>query len=205
MIIEFLGVSGVGKTTIAKGFKKLFEDEGKTVVWDTYDLYEKHGWFGRNIIKCIRVVLYSIKNIQWLKEYKAYLLDQMNSKRDIRNRLFNGIYLKSLLTKAENDSCIHIFDEGSLQYLWSIKLRGKKPISQRDIDIVGNLFGIPNQVIVVYADAHLIAERIKNRGEYVRIMNEGDLIESINKMLGVQNTIKDLINKKTMVQTILNN
>ena len=73
MIIEFLGVSGVGKTTVAKAYKRKLEKEGKEVIWDTYDLYAKNGWLVRNLKKAFRVMAFAFANPKWVKEYKRFL------------------------------------------------------------------------------------------------------------------------------------
>lgn len=190
MIIEFLGVSGVGKTTVAKAYKKKLEKQGKEVIWDTYDLYAKNGWLVRNIKKAFTVVVFSVSNPMWVKAYKRFLEKNISNKKDIPKPLFNAVFLKALLVKARNDGKIHIFDEGALQYLWAVKLRGNKTVSNSDIQMIRNLLGFPDKLISVTADTQVIKARIVNRGEYVRIQDSLDLISTINEMKRIQGNIE---------------
>ena len=189
MIIEFLGVSGVGKTTIGKQLRRKLEEEGWEVVWDTYNLYAHHGWLSRNIRKGYAVVKYAITHKKWVQGYKVFLSKSIKKRSDIRSPLFNGIYLKTRLEKARTDNKIHIFDEGALQYLWAVKLRGVAAVSGSDIRDIERYLGLPDELIVVEASVETIASRIEKRGEYVRIMKDGNLKKMIIKMKGTQQKI----------------
>lgn len=193
MIIEFLGVSGVGKTTVAKAYKRKLEKEGKEVIWDTYDLYARNGWLVRNIKKAFIVLAFSVSNPKWVLEYKRFLNKNISNKKDIPKPLFNAVFLKALLVKARKDGKIHIFDEGALQYLWAVKLRGNKTVSDFDIQMIRNLLGFPEQLISVTADSQVIKDRIVNRGEYVRIQESLDLISTISEMKRIQGNIEKKI------------
>lgn len=205
MIIEFLGVSGVGKTTVAKKYRNKLQAEEKQVIWDTYDLYATHGWLARNLKKALRVILFGITNPRWVKEYKCFLEGEIDERRDVKKLFFNGIYLKALLEKAQKDKHIHLFDEGSLQYLWAIKLRSKKSLREQDIKTIEKFYGVPDKVVIVDADAEVIAKRILNRGEYVRIMDNGDLLGTIQEMQGKLKIIANYIQDNTTVELITNN
>lgn len=193
MIIEFLGVSGVGKTTVAKAYKRKLEKEGKEVIWDTYDLYARNGWLVRNIKKAFIVLAFSVSNPKWVLEYKRFLNKNISNIKDIPKPLFNAVFLKALLVKARKDGKIHIFDEGALQYLWAVKLRGNKTVSDFDIQMIRNLLGFPEQLISVTADSQVIKDRIVNRGEYVRIQESLDLISTISEMKRIQGNIEKKI------------
>lgn len=193
MIIEFLGVSGVGKTTVAKAYKRKLEKEGKEVIWDTYDLDARNGWLVRNIKKAFIVLAFSVSNPKWVLEYKRFLNKNISNIKDIPKPLFNAVFLKALLVKARKDGKIHIFDEGALQYLWAVKLRGNKTVSDFDIQMIRNLLGFPEQLISVTADSQVIKDRIVNRGEYVRIQESLDLISTISEMKRIQGNIEKKI------------
>lgn len=189
MIIEFLGVSGVGKTTVAKKYKEMLECEGKEVVWDTFELYEKCGWITRNIHKAAIVAIYATCHRKWVREYYAHLIDNIPNKHERIKPLFNAVFLKALLHKAKGDNKMHIFDEGSLQYLWAIKLRGNSSVTRYDVDMSEYFFGLPDRLISVNADAEKIAMRIEQRGEYVKIIDYGDLKNTIKRMQKQQQII----------------
>lgn len=204
MIIEFLGVSGVGKTTVAKRLRSKLEENGREVVWDTYDLYASHGWLTRNIRKGWFVIKYAAGHRSWVRGYRAFLSRNILKKAYIKEPLFNGIYLKSLLEKARLDHKVHIFDEGALQYLWAVKLRGISTVSNLDMEDIEKYLGLPDEVIVVEAAAGTIASRLEKRGQYVRIMKDGDLKETITKMQIVQRNIVYNLNDSVKVKYINN-
>lgn len=205
MIIEFLGVSGVGKTTVAKAYKQQLEAEGKEIIWDTYDLYANQSWFMRNLKKSMVVFKFSFTQAKWIKKYWYFLSDSIPHKRDRVKPLFNAIFLKSLLLDTHKDNKIHLFDEGALQYLWAIKLRGNSTVSQIDMEIIKQLLGFPDKLIVVEASAECIEQRIINRAEYVRIMDNGNLIDTIKRMQFIQKEIISNIKGRTEIIYIDNN
>lgn len=205
MIIEFLGVSGVGKTTVASVYKRKLESEGKTVVWDTYDLYANKGWLSRNISKAVCISWYALSNWHWVQQYAAYLQKNEVSFRQKIKPLFNGIFLKLLLVKAKQDKRVHFFDEGSMQYLWAIKLRGKKHCTNDDIEKIETLFGLPDVLIVVTASSETIMNRLLSRGEYTEIMNSGSLLESIIEMSIVCHEIEAKVSSIIQTAIIENN
>lgn len=206
MIIEFLGVSGVGKTTVAKAYKQKLEKEGKVVIWDTYDLYAKNGWLIRNLKKSFTVLIFGVLNPRWVKRYKIFLDKNISNKRDIPKPLFNATFLKALLVKAKKDDKIHIFDEGALQYLWAVKLRNDncKWIRKQDVNAAIDFFGLPDKLIVVNASVKTIVTRIKQRGEYVKIMDYGNLNETVTAMNHLKDEIVSFVRLRTEIEAINN-
>lgn len=207
MIIEFLGVSGVGKTTVAKAYKRKLEKEGKEVIWDTYDLYAKNGWLVRNLKKAFRVMAFAFANPKWVKEYKRFLNKNISSGKDILKPLFNAIFLKALLVKARKDDKIHIFDEGALQYLWAVKLRNVhcKSIRKQDVSVAMTFFDVPDKLIIVDASVKTIVTRIKQRGEYVKIMDYGKLEDSVIRMDQIKNDIFSIVKNIIEFEIVENN
>lgn len=175
------------------------EKEGKSVVWDTYDLYHKNGWLLRNVKKGIKVVGFAVFHFEWLLDCIYFLTRNISKRKDIWHPLFNGIFLESLLSAAKTDDRIYIFDEGALQYLWAVKLRGEAGVSVRDLNDIERLLGLPDVLIVVEADAGTIAWRILNRGRKTRIMEEEDLEQAIKKMQMVQKEIVEKVGNKVNV------
>lgn len=199
MIVEFFGISGAGKTTIANRYALNMTSKGKSIIWETNDLYSKRNWFTRNVIKSLVVLKFLFNNPRWVFQFYRYIKTEIKKKRDLGNRLFNGIYLKTLYAKAQEDEVIYLFDEGIAQFLWAIKLRSGKDVSLSDLDIMIDFFGSANQVIVIEADDKTIAKRITQRGQYVRIMDDGNLLDQIKKMRIIQNNIVRCIQQKKIL------
>lgn len=205
MRIEFLGVSGVGKTTIARKYKANLEKEGKSVLWPTEDLYTKHGWFSRNAWKALAVIAFTAGHWKWVCGYAHFVYAEIGSVREAGKPIFNGIFLKLMLERAKEDGQVYLFDEGVLQLYWALKLRSGKQVSSAQLEEMASRFALSDQVVNVEADAETIAKRIKTRGEYVRILEVGDLLDAISKMQCVQKEIIRLVQGKTSVERVVNN
>lgn len=204
MIVEFFGVSGSGKTTLAKQYMHKTESDGIRVIWRTYELYLKNNWLIRNIKKAVVVELYSLRNREWVKRYATFIRKEIKGKKDYLTMLFNGVYLKSIYHDSDSPDEVFLYDEGILQLLWSVKLRSKVPIAVEDLSELLDLFRTPNQVFVIDSEAETIAKRISDRGEYVRMMDGGDLVETIIRMQKTQNEIVDIISNDVTVVHIHN-
>lgn len=204
MIVEFLGVSGVGKTTTAKVYQHNLENQGEKIIWDTYAFYTNQTWFKRNIKKGVVVTKFAFTHLNWTREYFKFAYSNLNNRSDVFTILFNGIFLKSNLLKAKFDDNIHIFDEGALQHLWAIKLRNKTSVTKTDIKNIESLFGLPEQLISINAEIKTIIVRLKRRGEYVRLMNSDDLYLTIKEMQIIQNEIVRILKGKIKVTELWN-
>ena len=204
MIIEFLGVSGVGKTTVAEKYRQDLEDHGNKVVWDTRDLYRKHNWLSRNLRKMVFVFSYGIRNRKWCRSFRKYLAMEIENWKDEFRPYFNGIFLKYRLAKDRSGESVRVFDEGAIQFLWAIKLRSGKAVTEEDVTQLFRFFEVPDELIVVEAETQKIIQRLEKRGEYVRIMDNGDLADSIEKMRAVQEAIIGFLPSGIQVKRIRN-
>lgn len=188
MIVEFCGVSGVGKTTIAKKYYDQLKNDGKDVSWLTYELYANQTWLRRNIYKGSAVVVFFFTHIRWSIKFFLFL-EKHISLKELVKPYFNAIFLKCCLDKVKGRSGIYIFDEGIAQHLWSIALRRNQNIDDEDIASMFKFFGCPDKVISIEADAKIIQQRILHRDEYVKIMDTDDLLSKIVFMQSVQKHI----------------
>lgn len=186
MIIELFGISGVGKTTIAK--QMIFNN--KELNWPTYDLYESNKWLKRNIIK-----LKGVLNIA-LIDYSFYrkiinILKKINvQKKDFYSLLFNSLYLK--YTQKSNSKKYCLYDEGVFQLIWAYCQR----TSSLEIDFITKslleLYDKPSKLIIITAKSEDIARRIIKRGEYTRIMDSKHLVHRINELKKIQDIIVNI-------------
>ena len=204
MKIEFLGASGVGKTTVAKKVSLIYKDAGRRVFWPRYTLYERISWKKRNIIKIFYVAGYALMHpigtINLIMNIKK--CDMV--KKDTTNIIYNGIFLKKMeQTGTDND--ILIFDEGSLQLVWSILRRIKSDISDEFILYIISFFKLPDKIVVVDADTAVIKKRLLERGKYTPLLDASDIEEEIDRMRFEQNIIinnlikNDIIDRKNVL------
>lgn len=203
MLIEFLGISGVGKTTIAK---KYFEDQLKKgrMAWSSHTIYSNTGWCERNIKKGFHVVTFSVMHLNWLIQLFNYLRENLRGS-DIFKMLFNCIYLRYNQLRTLEKYEVIIFDEGVIQYYWAIHLRNNKEISAEDFQDFGRLYNLPDCLYFVDADKNIIAERLLSRGEYTKILDSKNLTCRILEMQNVEKKIISILPKSIEIKEIYNN
>lgn len=205
MIVEFLGVSGSGKTTVAKKLKSEWENAGIKVVWDTYELYANHGWLTRNLRKAGRIMAFSLSHPRWIVGIYSFIRHKIRKTDDFFIPLFNGIYLKSILDYAKTDSQIHIFDEGPLQWLWGIKLREKSEVKQEDVKKIYKMFDYRSRIYVIETDPSTIESRLLNRNKETRILEEENIRNAIVEMIKIQEQIVEFAREYSEILNIDNN
>lgn len=178
MIIEFFGISGVGKSTIAK----VYYGNGVNIEWPRYNLYEKNNWLLRNIKKCISVFYYSLTHLKWLIDFYRILSKvQIQSLKELNKILFNGVHLKYMLSKCKKEK-EYIFDEGVFQMIWAIYLRTNELPKKEIIEKILSLFIVPDKLIIVDAKDEIIKNRLIKRGRKTKILETSDLMKKINEM-----------------------
>ena len=201
MRIEFLGISGVGKTTIANKIVSDMEDNAINTVWPWKMVY-KENWIIRNIKKGISVLFGGIRHIGWTGKL-AKLLNSLNmNKRDAIKLFFNGVYLKESFSKCRADDNIrYIFDEGIIQYIYAIYLRKKTEPEEKIIIELAQLYGLPDYLYVIRATSKTIYSRLINRGRKTRILETDNLLEDIEKLQTIEQQIVSIILEKGLMDS----
>lgn len=193
MITEFFGVSGVGKSTVAR---KYYE-ENKNIEWPRFNLYEKNSWIVRNLKKSIDVTCYFLFHLNWsIKFFKVFENTGIKKLKDKFWGIFNGIHLKYLFTKCINDEKEYIFDEGVFQFIWAIYLRSNELPKKEIVEKLLSLFQMPNKLIIVDAEDEIIKNRLLKRGRKTKILDSADLLTSIAKNKEKLNLIVDYSKEK---------
>lgn len=203
MITEFLGVSGVGKTTLAHRYvEERPGDCPKVYQFET--LYRKHGWLARNLIKSGSIVRFGMVHTRWVWKLAAFLRESEVPLRDFSTSLWNGTFLKASLLDLSPDREF-VYDEGVYQFLWSVFLRGGTCPAKSLVQKHEALFGTPSKLVVVTAPPQKIESRLLKRNEYCRIMSAGsNLVEYITRMQTVMLAMLDFIDSGVSVEFIKN-
>lgn len=210
MIVEYFGISGVGKSTIVNNYYK--NNKSEKLKYPRQELYENSSWLKRNIIKFFIVFKYLFTNQKWCRNYNAILKDIHLSEK--YKLMFNGIYLKTQLDKCLNNDYIYLFDEGVFQLIWAIYLRTNKEPNKIYIERIISLFKIPNHINIVDASDEIILSRLNKRkmqtGRSTKIMESMDpkkRIEIMRKKLNkiIECSSEMLTNNNVKIDIIDNN
>lgn len=192
MRIEFIGISGVGKTYTAKKlFPKLLQ-QYPDMMWPLNNLYSHYSWFVRNALKLFHSSIYALAHLKWVLRLKKEIGSIV--KGDYIQRLvllFNGTFLKYAL--EVNNNRASLFDEGLAQYIWALHLRSKTMPEVGEVENLVGLFGAPDVLYVVKASPSTIAKRIVSRGRRVYIQNSEEMEKVIAQMQEIQKAVVDLL------------
>lgn len=202
MRVEFSGISGVGKTTVAKKYVEEFRNEGNNVEWPWNLIYSDKIWIRRNFKKSFMVIKMLVSKGSWCLKLHKYLKTFHLNARDLNKLFFNGAYLKGAIDKCRNHECIYIFDEGVVQYIYAICFRTKRTPDNQMINEAFSLFNRPDELIIVSADSKTIYNRLINRKQKDRIRETNHLLEDIDIFLNIENTIKNILFEEKIVEKI---
>lgn len=212
MIIEYFGISGVGKSTIMTKF--IESNNNSNIVCPSFYLYEQNSWLIRNIKKFIIISFFILKNPRWcVFFYKNIKTHKMVNAKNLYVILFNGFFLKRQLLRCIDSSKIYLFDEGVFQLIWAIYLRSDETPDEILVSELLDLFEFPNKVVVVNAKDDVIYKRLQNRcntGRNTEIYKSGDVLKNIKRMKKNQQKILKIakrffVTKKCIVEIVENN
>lgn len=208
MRIEFIGVTGSGKTYIANKILPDLKQRFPNIIWPWRELFDKNrSWFLRNIRKAFSVCSFGFFHFCWVTQLQKciWLYTDTTFVQRI-TLLFNGIYLKSSLDRNQN--CDTVYDEGLMQYIWAIHLRGKDFPSKDEVNLMVGLFGPPNILYVIDAPPEVIAQRIDTRGRRVFIQGSKDMISEVIRMkeicYRIVSLLKDICSDELNIKNIDN-
>jgi AAA domain len=120
-VIEFVGLAGVGKSTISHRVAEILEQRGWRVEQPTYSVdHEMRAW-QRRLLKLRLVTAEAIFHpASSVRSLRAILATRQASAADVIRLTVNWLFMSSLLRKTDRRTGVHIFDEGQLNALWSI-------------------------------------------------------------------------------------
>ena len=189
MIIEFFGISGVGKTTYTKKiYDQYFNEQQERVVWPRYELYVKCSWLVRNIRKSFGVVSYCIFKCAWVREVNQILESVTVERKERIKLLFNYISLRKMYYSL-NLNHVNLFDEGVFQAIWALYLRCEDKPEEKLVRKILDIFPKPDKLYVITASKETIMQRLKARGLRTKILESENLSDRIEYM----NTVMDEI------------
>lgn len=162
LIVEFVGLPGSGKTTIAKEIYDRGNIAGNTVDYPLYIFYKK-SWISRNVSKLLNIFFFAVVNpLVFLTIIKMVVTSGQKRPSDYFRLSLNSVYIISIIKKFSTSENIVLFDEGILHHGWAIKLGAKKSV---DFEKYLRICGPDSIIIHVFCDKEVVKERMINRGK----------------------------------------
>ena len=184
MIIECLGVSGVGKTTYLTQMQNQLKEKGQAYSWPRHRLYEENGWLARNMVKAFQVFSLAMRKGKWVRALRGVIASCPSlGLRERTTLLFNGMALQCLYEQCSQSKTVYLYDEGAFQYVWALSLRCGGRIEADLVMRCLRLFPAADEVYVLHAPARVIKERLdnrKNRKTYIE--SAADLVSKVEEM-----------------------
>lgn len=163
--VEFLGLPGVGKSSVSHRVAEILVEKGLPVRQPTYTLDHGPSPLVRMIRKSWWVALESLGHpVYALASLRALQATGQHSTRILLKMMFNWLLVSALMRRGQQEHAIHLFDQGIFQALWSIGLGARDgAIDRVGRDLAGR-FPAPTMVAVIEADVATIATRLGSRG-----------------------------------------
>lgn len=171
LVIEFIGLPGAGKTTIAQNtIENLSADGYSCYGLSTLDNpesleKEKGGLFSKLrmlyyfSISCVLFWRFAINALLFLMQLRPFSLV------NLRRFLILLVRLKSVRALMDGNYDFIILDQGLIQYIWSMAVTGEQQINSKYLELVMKsiLDEIPLFVIMVDIETELAINRIVSR------------------------------------------
>lgn len=171
LVIEFIGLPGAGKTTIAQNaIESLTTDGYRCFGLSTLDKPEsaekaKGGFLSKFrslkqfAIACVRYRQIACDAFMYTMQMKPF------SFINLRRFFVLIARLRFMVTLMKDDYDFIILDQGLLQYIWSIAVTGERPKNDKYLArlLKGILDEIPLFVIMVDIETEMAVERLVNR------------------------------------------
>lgn len=201
MRIEFLGISGVGKTFVATRYCRQLRENKVKFCWFWMDRFSDKGWVIRNFLKFFVVAKEVLVLPTWCWQLRHYLISKEIKDAVGKLRLFfNGVFLKYAIDEMKEYEGISIFDEGVAQYILAVHLRTDQQPSKDEIHRIMRMFGYPERIIVIDAHTQTVARRLNTRGRRAEILKASDQIVEIERMKRVMEIIVSALTENSNIQ-----
>jgi len=149
LIVEFLGLPGVGKSTLSHRVAGILRQKGIPVYEPTYVLVYRLRKYKRILRKMLFVGLEVLHNPgHSFLSAKAIVSSKQILSKDVIKTLVTWLYLSSLRQAHSRIAGVHLFDESIHQALWSIGFGARE---KELASIANGLLGLnhPSHIVVV--------------------------------------------------------
>ncbi len=156
-LIEFVGLPGTGKTTLAKYVVKLLREEGYLAV----NVTTNHGI----MIKHIFALLFIFRKPAYsFNTFFKLLKTRQKTLIDLRSVLTNWFYKSELFCRYSRRRGIYVFDEGPFHGIYSVLYSARGALSNKDMLDMMTMLPKPDLIFHIKAEPKSIIKRLLDRG-----------------------------------------
>lgn len=178
--VEFFGMPGVGKSTVANRVAKLLRDKGTPVSDLMYTSAHQLSRLQRIAVKVRYIVKEACSHPGYvLRSAIVIARTRQESVTDLVKVLFNWFFVSSVLRGSRQARNVELLDEGIFQAYWSIALCAPDGIPNV-IEHLGDSVPLPTVIVVLEGDLGTIHSQLKSRERHD---SRVDLSSSVNKGL----------------------
>lgn len=165
IIIEFLGLPGIGKTTISKSLKSKLDNEIIIDIDEPTNTIESRNRLVRILYKINLVIPFILSHpLNFFKVIQFVIKSSQESIKDFFMVTTNLLMILSLYIKSNKKNGINIYDQGFLQAIWAVLLKSRN----KEYDWIDtgfeNLFPVIQKHVVVYVNIEdKILKNLPNR------------------------------------------
>ncbi len=161
-VVEFLGLPGVGKTTLALEVAKLLLD---LPVRSAYGHVRGRNWVVRRLYSTRDIVRLALQRPHYVVRSARAIQDSRQRSRYDGLKVTNNWLNVSALTVASGRAPhITLFDQGMFQALWSVGYSAAAAERSPQLADLGALMPRPDLVILLRADLATVRRRLHARG-----------------------------------------
>lgn len=167
--VEFVGLPGVGKTSLSRRVSEILKEKGLPVREPTYTLGHGLGRPPRSFMNSARKSLHVVREIvthpgRSILSIGGLCGTRQRSLAILFKMTFNWLMVVSVLRGAKEVRAVHLFDQGVFQALWSIGLDAQAGAITKLGRVALKRVPLPDVVAVLEAGLPTIAQRLSSRG-----------------------------------------
>ena len=166
MIVEFIGLPGSGKSTIARKVHFELIKSGISCALPVLDIDEQKSGLKRAILKLYYSALAAVSVPLFTAQVvHTCLFSQQKTAKDLNKCLRNFLVFRILLNKYRKSRDVFLFDESLLQAIWSLGLGNKDINLNKYIPIIYTEKTAPDLLIYTKCLPETIFKRVRKRND----------------------------------------
>jgi len=164
VVVDFVGLPGVGKSTLSHRVAEIMRRRGFRVEEPTYVADHRMRPWQRYLLKVLvvpaEVVLHPATAA---RSVRAILRTRQTSTGDLIGVTVNWFFMCSRLRRTRRRAGVHLFDEGLLHALWSIGFRARADETPRILQELASQHPGGGVAALIEADVPTVKERVARR------------------------------------------